>query len=160
GRPGAGTQRGADGHAVRIEARRPARHAERGAREDCRTGARPGRGQVAGGTIRAGPGSFPIRWGRGEGGMTSSPYIEGPPVHGSDHHGRVALLNQVLAGPRDCWCIVGLRRFGKTSFLHQLAYLARSGGYSYVPLFWDLQGCESEEQLVGSLELSMLTSES
>jgi hypothetical protein len=89
-----------------------------------------------------------------------NPYKVGPPVHGNDHHGRIALLNQVLTGPQDCWCIIGLRRFGKTSFLHQLDYLARGGNYPFVPIFWDLQGCENEEQLVGSLELSIVVSES
>ena len=160
GRPRAGARRSADGHDVRVEPLRPARHADRSAGADRRARARAGRDRVAAATIRAGLCSFPTRWGRGKVGMMSNPYKVGPPVHGDDHHGRIALLNQVLAGPRDCWCIVGLRRFGKTSFLHQLDYLTRSEGYPYVPIFWDLLGCENEEQLVGQLKLSILTSES
>ena len=65
--------------------------------------------------------------------MMTNPYIVGRPVWGEDHHGRIALLNQVLAGRGHCWPIVGLRRFGKTSFLYQLDYLRGAGGARMCP---------------------------
>ncbi|MFI5454894.1 MAG: CHAT domain-containing protein [Isosphaerales bacterium] len=80
--------------------------------------------------------------------MMEDPYIVGPPVTGRNHHGRVDLLQQVLSGARDCWCIVGLRRFGKTSFLFQLAHLVKSEERSYMPLYWSLLGCEDRDALL------------
>jgi hypothetical protein len=76
-----------------------------------------------------------------------NPYIVGHAVKGQHHHGRVDLLDQVLSSDRDCWCIVGLRRFGKTSFLHQLRHLVESNGLRYLPVYWSMQGCEDHDDL-------------
>jgi hypothetical protein len=83
--------------------------------------------------------------------MIDNPYIVGPAVKGQNHHGRVDLLRQVLSGGRDGWCIVGLRRFGKTSFLHQLDHLVQGEGLLYLPVYWSLQGCESQQDLLENL---------
>lgn len=71
-----------------------------------------------------------------------NPYVTGSYVTGSQHYGREDLLDYLLNGEsRACW-VVGTRRIGKTSLLRQLELLA-TAGRRLVPLYWDMQGCNS-----------------
>ncbi len=71
-----------------------------------------------------------------------NPYVTGSYVTGSQHYGREDLLDYLLNGDsRACW-VVGTRRIGKTSLLRQLELLA-GAGKRLVPLYWDMQGCNS-----------------
>jgi len=71
-----------------------------------------------------------------------NPYITGAYVTGSNHYGRWHLLDYLLRSEGRAYWVVGTRRIGKTSLLRQLELLAAAGD-RYVPLFWDMQGCES-----------------
>ena len=71
-----------------------------------------------------------------------NPYITGAYVTGSNHYGRGHLLDYLLRSEGRAYWVVGTRRIGKTSLLRQLELLAAAGD-RYVPLFWDMQGCES-----------------
>lgn len=71
-----------------------------------------------------------------------NPYITGAYVTGSNHYGRVHLLDYLLRSEGRAYWVVGTRRIGKTSLLRQLELLAAAGD-RYVPLFWDMQGCGS-----------------
>ena len=71
-----------------------------------------------------------------------NPYITGAYVTGNNHYGRVHLLDYLLRSEGRAYWVVGTRRIGKTSLLHQLELLAAAGD-RFVPLFWDMQGCGS-----------------
>ena len=71
-----------------------------------------------------------------------NPYITGAYVAGNNHYGRVHLLDYLLHSAGRAYWVVGTRRIGKTSLLRQLELLAAAGD-RYVPLFWDMQGCDS-----------------
>jgi len=76
------------------------------------------------------------------------PYAAGQWVRGDRFYGRRAVIDEVLEGPRNGVWLLGSRAVGKTSTLKQLALLAASDGASrWLPLFWDLQGCERAEEL-------------
>jgi len=79
-----------------------------------------------------------------------NPYITGAYVTGNNHYGRVHLLDYLLRSEGRAYWVVGTRRIGKTSLLHQLELLAAAGD-RYVPLFWDMQGCASFECMGGYL---------
>jgi hypothetical protein len=51
-----------------------------------------------------------------------------------------------LRGPDDHLWVMGLRRTGKTSLLRQIELLSKEDN-SFLPLFWDLQGCQSPDDL-------------
>ena len=70
-----------------------------------------------------------------------NPYITGAYVTGSNHYGRGHLLDYLLRSEGRAYWVVGTRRIGKTSLLRQLEVLAATSD-RYVPLFWDMQGCE------------------
>jgi DNA-binding winged helix-turn-helix (wHTH) protein len=79
---------------------------------------------------------------------SAPPYAAGQWVRGERFYGRRALLAEVLDGPRNGVWMLGSRAIGKTSTLKQLALLAAGDGAGrYLPLFWDLQGCERSEDL-------------
>jgi hypothetical protein len=71
-----------------------------------------------------------------------NPYITGAWVTGSNHYGRLHLLDYLLRSEGRAYWVVGTRRIGKTSLLRELELLAAAGD-RYIPLFWDMQGCES-----------------
>ena len=71
-----------------------------------------------------------------------NPYITGAYVAGSNHYGREPLLDYLLRSEGRAYWVIGTRRIGKTSLLRQLELLAEAGD-RYVPLYWDMQGCES-----------------
>jgi hypothetical protein len=74
------------------------------------------------------------------------PFVIGQWVCGPRFYGREAEIAGLL-GARHRWLwLAGLRRIGKTSLLKQLDHLAAADARR-VPLFWDLQGVGSEEEL-------------
>lgn len=76
------------------------------------------------------------------------PFAAGQWVRGERFFGRAAILAEVLDGPRNGVWLLGSRAIGKTSALKQLAHLAGEGVVEgYLPLYWDLQGCERPEDL-------------
>jgi hypothetical protein len=75
-----------------------------------------------------------------------NPYITGRWVSGPEFYGRQALTEAILRGPDDHLWVMGLRRTGKTSLLRQIELLSKEDS-SYLPLFWDLQGCQAPDDL-------------
>lgn len=75
-----------------------------------------------------------------------NPYVTGSWVSGPEHYGRDGSLAHVLDGPNNAIWIVGNRRMGKTSLLRQLEHLT-ADSHIYVPLYWDLQGSSSLDEL-------------
>lgn len=74
------------------------------------------------------------------------PFVIGQWVRGPRFYGREAEIAKIL-GSRERWLwIAGLRRIGKTSLLKQLDHLA-GADHRLLPLFWDLQGAGSVEDL-------------
>src|SRR6185312_2709175 len=74
------------------------------------------------------------------------PFVIGQWVCGSRFYGREPEIEGLL-GARQRWLwIAGLRRVGKTSLLKQLDHLSGADSRR-VPLFWDLQGVGSAEEL-------------
>jgi len=81
------------------------------------------------------------------------PYIVGRWVRGVDHYGRQRPISHIIQAEDPAIWIVGTRRMGKTSLLRQLELETDTVESRLVPLFWDLQGCESFDDL--SYELLM-----
>jgi hypothetical protein len=75
-----------------------------------------------------------------------NPYTTGGWVSGHEHYGRETLIANLLESPDDAFWVIGNRRMGKTSLLHQLEFLTLSS-HIYVPLFLDLQGIASLDDL-------------
>jgi hypothetical protein len=75
-----------------------------------------------------------------------NPYITGRWVSGPEFYGRQPLTEAILRGPDDHLWVMGLRRTGKTSLLRQIELSSRQDG-SFLPLFWDLQGCQAPDDL-------------
>ncbi len=75
-----------------------------------------------------------------------NPYITGPYVLGRRHYGRSDLLDRLLHGESHAYWVIGNRRIGKTSLLRQLETLALADA-RLLPVFWDMQGCDSIERL-------------
>ena len=98
-----------------------------------------------------------IREGRLEEGqnLVGNPYIVGRWVRGADHYDRKSLIDYLLNAQDTAFWVVGTRRMGKTSLLRQLEYLTDSEQSSYAPLFWDLQGCSSTQDLSSELYLAV-----
>jgi len=79
-----------------------------------------------------------------------NPYVVGGWVRGHRHYGREGLIDHLLHSPVDTVWVVGNRRMGKTSLLRQLEYLTLSDE-TYVPLFWDMEGCATFADLSAEL---------
>lgn len=79
-----------------------------------------------------------------------NPYITGGWVSGHEHYGRETLIAHILESENDAVWLVGNRRMGKTSLLRQLEFLSASA-QAYVPLFWDMQGSTTTEDLAAEL---------
>lgn len=79
-----------------------------------------------------------------------NPYVTGGYVYGREHYGREAAIAHILEGPNEAIWVIGNRRMGKTSLLRQLEFLT-ANSETYVPLFWDLQGCTSLKDLRAEL---------
>lgn len=85
-----------------------------------------------------------------------NPYIVGRWLRGNDHYGRHKLIDHLLHTEDQATWLVGTRRMGKTSLLRQLAWSVDNDPLSrYVPLFWDLQACETAEDLAYELFISI-----
>ncbi len=74
-----------------------------------------------------------------------NPYVTGYYVVGRKHYGRQYLLDALLHGEANAYWVIGTRRIGKTSLLRQLEVLALSPeqGGRFIPIFWDMQGCNT-----------------
>ncbi len=88
-----------------------------------------------------------------------NPYIVGTAVVGDRFYGREELIDQVLTGERDCFCLMGTRRIGKTSFLRHLEFLVKEKAPHFIGVYWDLQGCQVESDLTEQLKNGLLDAE-
>ena len=80
--------------------------------------------------------------------LPTIPYVIGQWVRGDRFYGRAAQIEEILQGPRNCIWLLGTRRVGKTSLLKQIEHIAEtSQDRRYLPVFWDLQGAETPEEL-------------
>lgn len=84
-----------------------------------------------------------------------NPYIVGRWLYGNDHYGRQRVLDYLIHAQDPATWVVGTRRMGKTSLLRQLEWLTDRPESPLVPLFWDLQGCETPEDLDSELFISI-----
>ena len=80
-------------------------------------------------------------------GATVIPYVVGQWVRGEAFYGRSDLIREILDGPRNALWIVGTRRIGKTSLLKEIERLTSDGERGFFPLFWDLQGSDTPDEL-------------
>ncbi len=83
------------------------------------------------------------------------PYNVGRWVRGKNHYGRQRLIDYLLHAPDSAIWLVGTRRMGKTSLLRQLELITSVPDSTYVPLFWDLQGCQTARDLSDELFYSL-----
>ena len=80
--------------------------------------------------------------------LPTIPYVIGQWVRGDRFYGRAAQIEEILQGSRNCIWLLGTRRVGKTSLLKQIEHIAEtSPEQRYLPVFWDLQGAETPEEL-------------
>ncbi|MBK8049533.1 MAG: hypothetical protein IPK16_21910 [Anaerolineales bacterium] len=87
--------------------------------------------------------------------MMRNPYVVGRWVSGQNHYGRQHVIDTLLNSPETEFWVVGTRRAGKTSLLHQLEHLTDREGCSWVPLIWDMQGCETSGDLSDELYMAV-----
>lgn len=81
-----------------------------------------------------------------------NPYVVGSWVNGAAYYGHIGLRFNLLYDPnRQLW-VVGTRRVGKTSLLRQLM---ADAGPEFVPLYWDMQACQSADDLNSELNYSL-----
>ncbi|MCD6291370.1 MAG: ATP-binding protein, partial [Anaerolineae bacterium] len=80
-----------------------------------------------------------------------NPYIVGSYVIDRHHYGRQEIIDHLLHSPDDAVWIVGNRRIGKTSLLRQIEFLTSRQHDQYIPIFWDIQGCETSADLAREL---------
>ncbi len=91
---------------------------------------------------------------------SASPFVVGQWVRGEHFYGRAAQISEILDGNRNWLWLLGTRRIGKTSLLKQLEYLTASSPESgYFPIFWDLQGAESSDELHEDFAEALLDTE-
>ncbi len=83
------------------------------------------------------------------------PYVVGRWVRGDQHYGRRRLIHYLLHVPDSALWLVGTRRMGKTSLLRQLEFEADRPESNLVPLFWDLQGCDTPWALNDELQYAI-----
>jgi hypothetical protein len=84
-----------------------------------------------------------------------NPYIVGRWVQGRNHYGRQRLISHLLTSQDSATWVVGTRRMGKTSLLRQLEFLCDKPDSAYVPLYWDMQGCSTTNELSEELHYSL-----
>ncbi len=100
---------------------------------------------IAPAVVPAAPAAAPAAW---RGAAAAVPFVVGQWVRGERFYGRAAQIAEILDGNRNWLWLLGTRRVGKTSLLKQLEHLtAGSPEGGYFPVFWDLQGAESPEEL-------------
>ena len=71
------------------------------------------------------------------------------------HYGRQRLCSQLIHVPAPLTWLVGGRRTGKTSLLRHLEFLTSGAESVLVPLYWDMQGCETSADLSYELYLAL-----
>ena len=81
-----------------------------------------------------------------------NPYIVGRWVAGANYYGHAGLHHSLLNDPNKHLWVLSTRRAGKTSLLRKLEAEA---GPDYLPIYWDVQGCQSEEDLSGELQYAV-----
>jgi hypothetical protein len=84
------------------------------------------------------------------------PYVVGRWVRGRNHYGRERLTEHLLHAPDSAIWLLGTRRMGKTSMLKQLELVTDTPESHFVPLFWDMQGCESTHDLSEELYYALM----
>jgi hypothetical protein len=84
------------------------------------------------------------------------PYIVGRWVRGRNHYGRERLTEHLLHAPDSAIWLLGTRRMGKTSMLKQLELVTDRSDSHFVPLFWDMQGCEGTHDLSEELYYALV----
>lgn len=84
-----------------------------------------------------------------------NPYIVGSWLYGENHYGRQRLLEYLINVHDPAVWVIGTRRMGKTSLLRQLEWLTDRPESQLVPLFWDIQGCETADDFSYELFVSV-----
>lgn len=88
------------------------------------------------------------------------PYVVGQWVRGNRFYGRSSLLTRLATSVYPVIRLLGGRRIGKTSLLRQLEHLASPEHSRLVPVFWDLQGVETGDDLLWTLAEALEDSDS
>ena len=102
-------------------------------------------------------GAAPASW---KSSGSASPYVVSQWVRGDRFYGRLAQIREILDGNRNWLWLLGTRRVGKTSMLKQLEHLTASSPESgYFPVFWDLQGAASPDELHRDFSDALLDTE-
>jgi hypothetical protein len=81
-----------------------------------------------------------------------NPYTIGGWVNGRRYYGHADLRQYILLGSDNYIWVIGSRRVGKTSLLRQLD---QQGRKDYLPLYWDMQGCTSADDLRDELVFAL-----
>lgn len=89
----------------------------------------------------------------------NNPYIVGRWVCGREHYDRQSLTGYLLTAQDTAIWVMGARRMGKTSLLRHLEHMTLDAiphnsdsqpphtETRFVPLYWDLQGCTTQQDL-------------
>ena len=80
-----------------------------------------------------------------------SSFVVGQWVRGPSFYGRDDVIHEILHGNRNSLWVVATRRTGKTSLLREVERRAWEEG-KYLPLFLDLQGSETPDDLNHEVE--------
>ncbi len=80
-----------------------------------------------------------------------NPYVVGRWVRGDEHYDRQSLIEMLLTIQDTAIWVVGTRRMGKTSLLRQVEWVTAQPDSRFAPLFWDLQGGATPEELTREL---------
>lgn len=83
--------------------------------------------------------------------MHNSPYVVGRWVRGDEHYDRQSLIEMLLTIQDTAIWVVGTRRMGKTSLLRQIEWVTAQPGSHFAPLFWDVQGGATPQELTQEL---------
>ncbi len=81
-----------------------------------------------------------------------NPYTIGGWVSGQRYYGHTDLRQYILLGSDNYIWVIGTRRVGKTSLLRQLDVQGRK---DYLPIYWDMQGCVSADDLRDELVFAL-----
>ena len=81
-----------------------------------------------------------------------NPYTIGGWVSGQRYYGHHDLRQYILLGSDNYIWVIGSRRVGKTSLLRQLD---QQGRKDYLPIYWDMQGCVTADDLRDELVFAL-----
>jgi len=79
------------------------------------------------------------------------PYVVGRWVRGVNHYGRQRLIEYLLNIHDNAVWIMSTRRMGKTSLLRQIEFVVVAQNHTYIPLYLDIQGCETSINVTDEL---------